>query len=424
MRAARSAPLFASLLLLLAGCATPTFGGGEGGGAEDGGVGGEARFLPAYDLGQGGPEPVVAFSPDGSRLYVAAQDPLGGGPRVWISSDGGEAWVEKRPTTQGGGELDLAAGPDGLVVVTQLGTTGNIVSVSRDHGETWSTSPLGGFTQYFDREWTAIDAQGRVYLVAREFSVAGSTSAGISRSDDRGASFQPYGKAWTALDEPGEANGPLLATGSELHLVFICRGGEAVCIASSRDAGVTWTQTLIADRGGNVANVYPAIASGAGGLLVVWSDATQGALAVHLAHSGDGGRTWSAPTQVSPEGGTATLPWIAARGSTAWVVYLHADGSLSATDCADAGAVGWTPHARPLSSRGEPAGDAVALTAEPVHTGVISPPVGQTCSGGGRDRNFGDFFTATLSPAGKLVVAVSADEGTPESTRDLVIRER
>lgn len=407
--------LLLTLAILLAGCAVP--GAPEPEPPTPAGP----RFLPVQDLGQGGPEPVVAFSPEGDRVYIAAQDPEGGGPTVWISKDGGATWARKRPTTEGGGEVDIAAGPDGMVYLTQLGPRGNVVSVSRDRGETWQTAPLGGASQYFDREWLAVDQGGRVYVVAREFGQT--ASAGIARSDDRGLTFPPRGKAWTALDEPGDANGPLLAVGNAVHLVYVCRGGEAVCIATSTDGGLRWSHTVVAQRGASVANVYPAIAASGKGLLVAWSDASEGALAVYLSHSGDGD-SWSTPRRVSPPGGTATLPWVAAKGDRAWVTYLRAEPALRATDCPDAARVGWVPHARPLTATGEPAGEAHALTPTPVHTGVISPPVGQTCSGAARDRNFGDFFTAAIGPDNKLIVAVSSDRGDPATTRDLVIRER
>lgn len=404
--------------LLVAGCAAPS--GGDADPSPP--AGGASRFLAPIELaGQGGPEPVVVFSPEGDRVYVAAQDPLGGNPTVWISKDGGATWSAKSPTAEGGGEVDLAAGPGGMLYLTQLGARGNVVSVSRDRGETWATAPLGGASQYFDREWLAVDAQGRAFVVAREFGQT--ASAGVARSDDRGLTFPPRGKAWTALDEPGEANGPLVAVGSAVHLVYVCRGAEAVCLATSRDGGLTWDQSVVAERGTNVANVYPALAATSRGLMVAWSDASDGALNVYVSTSSDG-ETWSRPQVVSPPGGTQTLPWLAARGETVWAVYLHADAELRATDCAEAANVGWTPHARPLDLDGTPREAAIPLTDAPVHTGIISPPVGVTCSGGSRDRNFGDFFTAAVAPDGKLVVAVSKDAGDASSTRDLVIRER
>jgi hypothetical protein len=100
------------------------------------------------------------------------------------------------------------------------------------------------------------------------------------------------------------------------------------------------------------------------------------------------------------------------------------DEAFRATDCAEAKGARWIPFGVELSSAGTPKGDAIPLTSEPVHVGIISPPVGQTCSGEARNRDFGDFFTATLSQQGKLIVAISADQGSAASTHDIIIRER
>jgi hypothetical protein len=413
---ARSA-LLALLALLLAGCA----GTGDEGGAgatPRGGTGAQPIPFARTDLGAGGPEPVVAVADDG-YVYVGAQDARGGGPRVWVSADGGKTFSMKRPTTQGGGEVDLAAGPRGAVYLTQLGARGNLVSVSHDHGETWTTAPLGPQTQYFDREWLAVDAQGRVYALARQFGQA--AAAGVSRSDDGGLTWLPQGYAWDAAREPGLANGNLVAAKGALFLPYICRDGQGVCVATSRDAAVTWTQSLVAERTGATDNVYPTLAVSSAGVLVAWSDATDGRLAVYTASSPDGRAGWTSPARVSPAGTTASLGWVTARGDEAWVVYLTTAARLSLTDEAGAEDASWYPVAVPLDARGANPGPEVRVADQPVHQGVISKPIGGSRV---RDRNFGDFFTAALDAEGKLLVAVSMDQGSPESTRDLVFVER
>lgn len=402
------------LVLVASGCTAP----GAGDAAQD--AQDAPRFLAPVVLGKGGPEPVVRLSPEGDVLYVAAQDAGGGSPHVWVSTDGGGTFVERRPNAVGGGEVDLATGSDGMVYLTQLGPRGNVVSVSRDHGRTWQTSPIGTQSQYFDREWLAVDSQERVFMVAREFGV--NAAAGVARSDDRGVTFQPRGHAWSTVDEPGQANGNLVTRGTTLHLVYVCRDGLAVCVATSTDGATTFTRAVVAERSALVANVYPSLAATGDGLLVAWSDATSGALAVYTSTSRDG-RSWTAPVRATPPQGTSTLPWVAARGDVAWLVYLHADAALAQTDSAAAQGAAWTPHALRLDLQGRPAGEPLPLAPEPVHRGVISPPVGQG-SATARDRNFGDFFTALVTPAGKLVAAYSTDEGSPETVRDVVVRER
>jgi hypothetical protein len=413
---ARSA-LLVLLLLLAAGC-TEDGGGDAADATPTGGTGAQASPFTRLDLGAGGPEPVVAVADDG-YVYVGAQDARGGGPRVWVSADGGKTFAMKRPTTQGGGEVDLAVGPKGAVYLTQLGPRGNLISVSHDRGETWTTAPLGPQTQYFDREWLAVDAQGRVYAVARQFGQA--AAAGVSRSDDGGLTWLPQGYAWDAAREPGLHNGNLVAAKGTLYLPYICRDGEGVCVATSRDAAVTWTQSLVAQRSGATDNVYPTLTLSSAGVIVAWSDATEGRLAVYTSFSADGRTGWTSPTRVSPAGTTASLGWVTARGDEAWVVYLTTPAQLSLTDDPPAEDADWFPVAVPLNARGASPGQEIRVGDEAVHHGVISKPIGGSRI---RDRNFGDFFTATLDAKGKLLVAVSTDQGTPESTRDLVFIER
>lgn len=418
MRPRLAASLLVVLALLAAGC-TEGGGGEDGGddGADGGGPAGPSMTFRRVDLGPGGPEPIVAVS-DVGYVFVGAQDARGGGPRVWVSKDGAQTFTMRKPTTQGGGEVDLAVGPKGAVYVTQLGSQGNIISVSHSHGERWETSPLGPATQYFDRQWLAVDERGRVYALARQFGQT--TAAGVSRSDDGGLTWLPQGYAWDAAHEPGLANGNLVAARNALFAPYVCRDGNGVCVATSRDAGVTWTQSLVAERGGSVDNVYPTLAVGGSGVVVAWSDATSGRLAVYTSFSSDGRGGWSQPVRVNPADSTASLGWVTARGDETWVVYLAADRSLASTEDAAAEQARWFPVAVRLDARGASPGPEVRVTDQPVHEGVISKPVGGNRI---RDRNFGDFFTATLDGAGRLLVAVSADQGTPESTRDLLFVE-
>lgn len=406
------------LALLAAGCTGDDRGGGEGDGGQGGGPAAPTMTFRRVDLGPGGPEPIVAVSDDG-YVYVGAQDARGGGPRVWVSKDGAKTFAMKKPTTQGGGEVDLAAGPDGAVYVTQLGSQGNIISVSHSHGDRWETSPLGPATQYFDRQWLAVDERGRVYALARQFGQT--TAAGVSRSDDGGLTWLPQGYAWDAAHEPGLANGNLVAARGALYAPYVCRDGQGVCVATSRDAGVTWTQSLVAERSGSVDNVYPTLAVGGSGVIVAWSDATSGRLGVYTSFSGEGRGGWSQPIRVNPAATTASLGWVTARGAETWVVYLTTEGSLTSTEEAGAESARWIPVAVRLDARGANPGPEVRITEQPVHEGVISKPIGGSRV---RDRNFGDFFTATLDDDGRLLVAVSADQGTPESTRDLLFVEQ
>src|SRR5687767_5173230 len=115
--------LLVPIVLLLAGCSTPTDGGEPTAPTGPDGLP-VARFGPAVDLSgrNGGPEPVLVVGPDGA-VWVAAQDAAAGPPRVWVSTDGAKTFRMSRPSSVGGGEVDIAVG-QGIAFVTQLGPNG------------------------------------------------------------------------------------------------------------------------------------------------------------------------------------------------------------------------------------------------------------------------------------------------------------
>lgn len=392
------------LVVLLAGCSTP--GTSDGGKTDDEGPTGlpAPRFAAPVDPSGGrggGPEPIVAVTDDG-WTYVAAQDAKGGQPWFWASQDG-RTWKSARPSQQSGGEVDMTWGPRGIVYFTQLGPQGNVVSVSRDRGQTWSSTPLQALTtQYFDREWVAVDAQGSAYLVARQFGSLGQdTWAQSSRSDDGGVTFVAQGRAWDATREPGGGNGNLVASSGGLVLPYVCRDVEGVCVATSRDRAQSWSQSLVVARNVRTDNVYPVAAVDGSRVLVAWSDASDGRLSVWVASSTDGGRSWSRPWKANDASESATMPWLAAGGGRVWLAYLSTPKDLASADADAAKGAEWTPVAARIDGqsvveRGPVMG--------PVHVGVMSKPVGQ--SGGTFDRSFGDFFTAAVDRNGKLVVAL------------------
>ena len=395
------------LAALLAGCSAPgqvDGGDGDGEGPADGLP--VPRFGAPVDLSQGrggGPEPIVAVTDDG-WTYVAAQDGKGGPPWFWATQDG-RTWRSARPSQQSGGEVDMAWGPRGMVYYTQLGPQGNVVSVSRDRGQTWTTTPIQALTtQYFDREWVAVDPQGSAFIVARQFGSLGQdTWAQSSRSDDNGITFVAQGRVWDATREPGGGNGNLVWHAGGLLIPYVCRDVQGVCAATSRDRAQSWTQSLVVERSVRTDNVYPVAAADGSRLLVTWSDASDGRLAVWVASSTDGGRSWSRPWKASDAAESATMPWLATGGGRVWLAYLSTPAVLEAADEPAARGAVWTPVAARLDAGAQAVTERGPVMG-PVHEGIMSKPVGQ--SGQQLDRSFGDFFTAAVDRQGKLVVAI------------------
>jgi hypothetical protein len=389
----RVRPLWVLAVLLLAGCSTPATPSPSGGGVA------APRFAAPVDVGTGGPEPVVVVADDGT-VFLAAQDAAGGAPHVWVSGDGGASFEATSPSTQGGGEVDLASGAGALLYFTQLGPNGNIVARSADKGGSWSSAILGA-TQYFDREWVTIDGS-TPFIVARDFQKA---SAVVSRSDDGGVTFLPRGTAWDGQHEPGTTNGNLLAYAGGLALVYVCRDGDAVCLAQSGDGGATWSQHVVVARSTGVDNTYPVVAADGRRLVVVWSDASSGALAVWDARSDDDGASWSRPAQVSAGGESGTLAWVASGGGATWVAYASTPGSLARADDAGAKDARWSVEAARLDDASLAVTQRGPATGV-VHVGVISKPVGAGGQSGLFDRSFGDFFTVAVDARGRALVAV------------------
>ena len=417
----RRSPLLV-VALLLAGCAAPI--GDDTPATTPEGTTAQGRFLAPVDLSgrDGGPEPVVVVAPEGA-IWVAAQDAAGGSPHVWVSTDQGATFRESRPAGVSGGEVDIAVGR-GVAFVTQLGPGGNVVSFTRDQGQTWRQSTFAG-TNYFERELVAIDEGGRAYLASR-FGLRSLTGvegedASVARSDDGGITFVPAGSVWTAQNEPGINIGNMLAVGNALVLSYNCRDGNGVCFARSADRGVTWTQELVVERAVTVMNYYPSVAAAGSRIVVVWSDASEGRLAVWGAASTDNGATWTQPARLSEPDESATLPWVATGGGRTWVVHLTTDAVLQDAGAAAADGVEWRAKAVRVDDQLRVQERALVLP-DPVHVGVISKPLGRPGESGPYDRSFGDFFTVAVDAQGRAFVATVRTVGG--ASQDVIVAER
>jgi hypothetical protein len=147
----------------------------------------------------------------------------------------------------------------------------------------------------------------------------------------------------------------------------------------------------------------------AGTVYTVWSDNHN----AYLAHSSDGGQTWSAPVQLN-KGGAAVYP--TAAGGSAGVVKVAYYGTTVAGDVNDPVAMGtpgapgaaqWTVQVATSTNYGK--GFSVAAATYTVHTGVLCTE-GDNCSIA-NSRDLYDDFGAAISPAtGILSVAYTSDQ--------------
>jgi hypothetical protein len=202
-----------------------------------------------------------------------------------------------------------------------------------------------------DRPWLAAYGRSAVYLsyLTRSQNVL-SGHMSVQRSDDGG-------RTWSLVGDPVA---PLTTATAPLHgwpspLAVDARNGSVyeafatdtpeapsdqvfnrIVVAASRDGGLTWRDVTAyrGPAGTDTGNMWPGLAvDAAGRLYVAWSTRRH----VVLSSSGDGGATWSAPTQVdAPLDGirTGVLPWVAA-GATGHVALAWygtaASSNLAAT---------------------------------------------------------------------------------------------
>ncbi|HVL87547.1 MAG TPA: hypothetical protein VM681_06035 [Candidatus Thermoplasmatota archaeon] len=235
-------------------------------------------------------DPVVAFLPDGTLLFVGiaarqAFSPVGGATSafdvvVLRSPDGGGSFPEAIVVARGEGAVAFAGVPGGPAV-----------------------APLALKNQ--DKPWIAV-GDGGVALLAWT-QVRG--QAGDSQSfgcDLRFAASNDAGRTWSApalVADEGCLLGaaPVVAPDGTWHLAYAAYPQGEAAVASSRDRGERWEFSVASPTAG-----LPALAlaprDGGYRLYVAAAPAVEGVLAPTLAWSDDGGRSWSEPVRLDAPG--------------------------------------------------------------------------------------------------------------------------
>lgn len=402
---ARPLVLAALVLVVLAGCISPDAPGATRntpwGGAD------APRFALTEIPGSGATsEPSIGVDGKGA-IYVSAPQGLPSASKLWKSEDGGATWKDltdaANPTPLGGGDTSIAIGPDDSAYVTDLWAGSATISSSHDGGRTWFQSPIASEVPYYDREWNAVDNEGRAYFLGRTFTPG--AAAWVSRSDDGGRTWIHAGNPW--INPEGEnQDGPLIVNPKtdELAVVYNCPG-PAVCVSISKDQGATWRETIAAKTKGNVGNDFAGLAADrAGNWYVAYAETVEKGTEVKVAMSRDG-KSWSAPQTLTPEPGTRVFPWIVAgdegRVAIAWYDTPVA-GDMN--DKAQMAGANWDVVIAYGLDAASPAPTyrSAALTPAPVHAGTIST---QGLTPDGPDRSLGDFFTLAVDPDGHVHAA-------------------
>ena len=322
----------------------------------------------AASPGQPG-EPSLAVDPtDRSRLVTAWLDnrtPETVGIVVAVSSDSGKHWSRSALGSllvcAGGiyiraSDPWVSIGPDGAIYVSALMTrplgaaTSNdvAVSVSRDHGMTWSPPVVVATTTMpsarLDKDAILADQRhaGIAYAVWADYAVTAGVEPSVdtimfARTTDGGTTWSPPAKLYGGGDEAQE-NQLVMTAGGVLVEVFVeassLPGTAAppplpvkIRVMRSTDQGQSWsapvdaagfTYTTATDpgSGGELrASGQDIVATASGNAIyVAWFETHRDFSTILTARSDDAGRSWRQPQLAVREPWEAFLPTVAVAG--------------------------------------------------------------------------------------------------------------
>jgi len=264
------------------------------------------------------------------------------------SADGGATWSRPAvmPGSRGAWDPAVAVAPDGTLYVSFMNSNARhmfpVVDVSRDLGKTFPQHvnvvppPVGNWG---DRDFITAGPHGLVYLTwdyaptARYLRIvcasggscsfaAGELNAVVQRSTNGGKTWGPIMHVSPGFPASGADSAPLLiGRGGRIDLVYqalvvtnkttMALGPGHEYFTSSGNGGRTWSRPVaVGPRAGTESTtewwIDGAIAAdAAGNLYITWDTQARARDTGWLSYSANGGRTWSAPTRVTPDNTTA-----------------------------------------------------------------------------------------------------------------------
>ena len=277
-------------------------------------------------------EPYVACDPAvPGRLIAAATQFSASGPNtpvIFVSSDGGGTWQEKRlPIGPLNHAVDawVAFAGSGTAyasfLIIDVGQSKTKIAVfrSEDGGDSWTLASTIAADRSFDRP--TLIARGKDVLIAAEHR--GAVALLHSRNQGRTFSSPRLFRGSRNLDH--NAMNPLWR-GSSVVLPYVdfgeTLGGSRLATIETRDLGKSWsTPVVVADVPRRMPGNAHFAASGTS-LHVAFASGTADTRTVSVASSTDGLK-WGAPVRVSNPGAPAFRPAIAtsSRGDigTTWI---------------------------------------------------------------------------------------------------------
>lgn len=263
-------------------------------------------------------EPTVGLTSDGvlfatGGLDVPGNPPGTGGGLIARSRDGGASWqIVQDPARNGKADVDPWLWVDPAtdrVYDAPLYAGCSWAAWSDDRGATWDGNPAAGcgLPGHDHQKLTGGPAPQGIatagypsvlyYAYNNERPDGGSW---VDVSTDGGRTFSLGVQAHPADACQAGINGPVAvaADGTAYLPKPTCKG---LAVATSRDAGATWSSPVLIDGAGmanRLVTVHAAVDS-AGTVYALWTGADE---RLYLSHSADQGATWSAPTVASAPG--------------------------------------------------------------------------------------------------------------------------
>ena len=359
-------------------------------------ISGPVSLASGCAAGAGSPgrpgEPSLAVDPSDTATLLAAwldnRSPDTVGIVVGVSHDGGRHWsrsvLPQLLACAGGPYVHasdpwLSIGPDGVVYLGALlrraGTAASAtydiaVSVSRDHGSTWSAPvPVESASSppvQPDKEAILADARrpGVAYAVWADYQVSGDVEPSVdrvmfARTTDAGRSWSAPAPIYSGNDEAQE-NQLLMTAGGVLIDIFVegsSLPGSAqppplpvrIRAMRSTDQGQTWSKPIDAADFTYTSGVDPKsggklrwsgqniVATATGNAIyTAWFENHRDFSTIMVGRSEDAGLHWRAPRVLVREKAEAFLPTLAVAGDGTvgilWFDFRHAAAGAARLD--------------------------------------------------------------------------------------------
>jgi hypothetical protein len=307
-------------------------------------------------------EPGIAFAADGTALADAATANAGVAPALWLSRDDGAGWASYPFDNSGAstGDADVAIGSDGWFYALNLAYANPpaqpsnptvFVYRSRD-GKHWlgpASFPAPHAMDQPDRPWLLVDPRHPSNVDVVNSEVGGNFV--LWRSVDHAATFAgptPVGSGSNSEAALALSSRPVLDPSRDGRVFMFYETvtptgftqtaalpvyefpTTQIWLASSVDAGATWSSQLVLDtanlagasQGGILGHLLVASAvDQSGALYVAYSLRAPGATGTHiqLIRSSDHGVTWSRPLNISSSMNSNVMPAVAVAKGHAYI---------------------------------------------------------------------------------------------------------